>query len=302
MAAIQFERSFSPEHGRCVQVSPLIQRVVCNNTGPYTFTGTGTYITGKDVVAVIDPGPDDDAHFEALKSALSGRTVSHILITHTHLDHSPLAARLKQLTGAKTYAYGPHGCGRSPVSGDVRLDAGGDMAFVPDIEIRDGDVLEGPDWTMQCVFTPGHTSNHMAFALVEENALFSGDHVMAWSTSVIAPPDGNMADYLASLKMLLARNDKVYWPTHGGPKYDPKPFVRAFITHRRMREKAILRRIEKGDHNITGMVKAIYADVDPRLHPAAAMSVLAHLHHLLDQEKITVEGKAGLEGVYRLKG
>ena len=297
MADIQFERSFSPEYGVCNKVSPLIRRIVCNNPGPFTFTGTGTYIIGAKTVAVIDPGPEDDAHFEALRAALDGRTVSHILITHTHIDHSPLAGRLKALTGAQTLGYGPHGAAGK--SGDVRLDAGGDMTFVPDVEIASGDVIEGPDWTIEAVFTPGHTSNHMAFALREEKALFTGDHVMGWSTSVIAPPDGNMAAYFSSLRLLLGRDDEIYWPTHGGPRRDPKPFVRAFITHRRMREEAILARIKRGDRKIGEIVKRIYADVDPRLHPAAAMSVLAHLEHLLEQGKITTDGKATPGADYR---
>lgn len=301
MSSLAFEREFDFTHGRADQVSPLIRRIVCDNPGPFTFTGTGTYIVGGKDVAVIDPGPMNEAHYDALLSDLDGKSVSHIIITHTHMDHSPLAARLKADTGAKTYAYGPHGSGRARQveSGDVRLDASGDMDFAPDVTVDHGDVIEGKDWTLEAVFTPGHTSNHMAFALKEENALFSGDHVMAWSTSVITPPDGNMSDYFASLATVLEREDEIYWPTHGPPKRKPRDFVRGFVTHRRMREEAIFRRIQKGDRTIQDIVKAVYSDVDPKLHPAAAMSTFAHIEHLLEQEKIVADGPATLTGEYR---
>ncbi|MGI9372696.1 MAG: MBL fold metallo-hydrolase, partial [Hyphomicrobiales bacterium] len=278
MSGLSFERDFEFEHGRVDQVSPLINRVICDNPGPFTFTGTGTYIVGTDNVAVIDPGPHNDAHLDALVQALDGKTVSHILITHTHMDHSPLAAKLKALTGAKTFGYGVHGAGKEHAikSGSAQLDASGDMDFVPDVNLTHGDIIEGKDWTLESVFTPGHTSNHMAFALAEENALFSGDHVMAWSTSVIAPPDGNMSEYFSSLDRLLDRKEHVYWPTHGPAKENPRDFVRAFLTHRKMREEAILHRIQKGDRTIGDVVQAVYSEVDPRLHGAAAMSTFAH--------------------------
>lgn len=303
MSGLAFERELAFAHGRADQVSPLIRRIICNNPGPFTFTGTGTYIVGQDSVAVLDPGPIDDAHYAALIDDLEGKTVSHIIITHTHMDHSPLAARLKADTGAKTYAYGPHGAGRARQveSGDVRLDASGDSDFVPDVTVAHGDVIEGAGWRLEAVFTPGHTSNHMAFALPEENALFSGDHVMAWSTSVIAPPDGNMSDYFASLDTVLQRSDEIYWPTHGPPKRKPRDFVRGFVTHRKMREEAILRRIQKGDRTIGEIVKAVYADVDPKLHPAAAMSTFAHIEHLLEREKIVTDGAPTLNSEYRVK-
>lgn len=281
-----------------MQVSPGIRRVVCNNGGPFTFTGTGTYIVGSGNVAVIDPGPDDDAHLAALLEAVAGETVTHILVTHTHMDHSPLTRRLKEITGAKSYAYGPHGAGKITGSGDVQLDASGDMDFIPDVILADGDVVGGAGWDMEAVFTPGHTSNHMAFAYKQENALFSGDHVMAWSTSVIAPPDGRMADYFDSLKKLTGRDEEIYWPTHGGPKHNPAPFVRGFLTHRRMREAAIENRIKKGDRKIADIVRKIYAEVDPRLHPAAAMSTLAHVEHLVERGKITSDEPVSLNAEY----
>ncbi len=303
MSGLAFEREFEFTHGTADQVSPLVRRIVCNNPGPFTFTGTGTYILGAREVAVIDPGPLDEAHYQALMGDLEGKTVSHIIVTHTHMDHSPLAARLKDETGAKTYAYGSHGAGRSRQleSGDVRLDASGDLDFIPDVAVAHGDVIEGRGWTLEAVFTPGHTSNHMAFALREEKALFSGDHVMAWSTSVIAPPDGNMSDYFSSLETVLWREDEIYWPTHGPPKRNPRNFVRGFITHRRMREEAVLHRIRKGDATIQNIVAAVYAEVDPRLHPAAAMSTFAHIEHLLEQEKIVTDGAPTLSSEYRVK-
>ncbi len=301
MSGLAFEREFDFAHGRADQVSPLIRRIVCKNPGPFTFTGTGTYIVGQDSVAVIDPGPIDDDHYSALIADLDGKTVSHIIITHTHMDHAPLAARLKAETGAPTYAYGTHGSGRARQveSGDVRLDASGDAEFVPDVTVAHGDVIEGAGWSLEAVFTPGHTSNHMAFALPEEKALFSGDHVMAWSTSVIAPPDGNMSDYFASLQTVLRRDDEIYWPTHGPPKRAPRDFVRGFVTHRKMREEAILRRIQKGDRTIGEIVKAVYSEIDPKLHPAAAMSTFAHIEHLLEREKIVTDGAPTLGGEYR---
>jgi glyoxylase-like metal-dependent hydrolase (beta-lactamase superfamily II) len=304
MAKLSFNRDFDPAYGAAVQVSPLVRRLTCNNPSAFTFTGTGSYIVGKGNVAVIDPGPDDDQHLDAILAAVDGETVSHIVITHTHRDHSPLAARLQEITGARTYGYGPHGAGaraRAIAAGDVQLDASGDMNFDPDVNVNNGDVIEGTGWRLEALFTPGHCSNHLAFALPEENALFCGDHVMAWSTSVIAPPDGNMADYFASLDKLMQRLDETYWPGHGPVKHDPLPFVRAFKTHRRMREEAIFKRLEKGDRTIMDVVRAVYADVDARLHPAAAMSTLAHVEHLIEQERVVTDGDLTLDAEYRVK-
>ncbi len=301
---IKFDHDFDPQHGEAVGISPLVRRITCNNPGPFTFTGTASYIIGQGNVAIIDPGPEDDAHLAALIDAVKGETVRHIIITHTHRDHSPLAARLKAITGAKTYGYGPHGAGRRAkaiAASDVQLDAGGDMDFAPDVTIDDGDVIEGTGWTLKAVFTPGHCSNHMAFALAEENALFCGDHVMAWSTCVIAPPDGNMADYFASLRRLMERNEEVYWPGHGPAKRNPLPFVRAFMTHRKMREESIYKRLEQGDRTIMDVVRAVYADVDQRLYPAAAMSTLAHVEHLIEQDRVATDGELTLDAEYWVK-
>ena len=281
--SIPFIHEIEFEYGVVDQVTPLIRRVVCNNPGGFTFHGTGTYIIGRGDVAVIDPGPLDDAHIAALEKAVEGETVSHILITHTHRDHSPAAAPFKKTTGAPTYGYGPHGGDR----GGPKVEEGGDYEFVPDHVIKDGDVIVGNGWSFEAIHTPGHTSNHVCFALREENAIFSGDHVMGWSTSVISPPDGNMADYMKSLRKMLTREEEIYWPTHGPPITEPKAHVEAFITHRNGREDAILQCISEGRNTIPDMVEVMYADVDPRLHRAAGRSVFAHLLHMAETGRVT---------------
>jgi glyoxylase-like metal-dependent hydrolase (beta-lactamase superfamily II) len=287
---IPFERNFDVPFGESLAVSPLIHRVLAPNPGPFTFKGTGVYIIGDQDVAVIDPGPDIPEHLLALKRALQGKHVTHILVTHTHSDHSPAAQPLKAWSGAPTYAFGPHGSGKAEEG--VRVEEGGDMAFVPDIRVRDGDVIEGNGFTFDCVFTPGHTSNHMCFALREEKALFTGDHVMGWSTTVVTPPDGDMRAYMASLGKLLARDDEILWPTHGGPVRDPKPFLQAYVDHRLERQSQILSCLRDGLATIPDMVARMYADVDPRLHPAAARSVLAHLIQLSQEGRVIAEPAA----------
>ncbi|HWU26766.1 MAG TPA: MBL fold metallo-hydrolase [Rhizomicrobium sp.] len=286
--AIPFDRDFDAPYGVDIQVSPRIRRVLAPNPGPFTFKGTGVYIVGGDDVAVVDPGPDMPDHIEALKRALAGKRITHILITHTHIDHSPAAKPLKQWSGAQTYAFGPHGAGNADKS--VKVEEGGDMDFAPDIRLRDGDVIEGADFTIDCVYTPGHTSNHLCFALREERALFTGDHVMGWSTTVVAPPDGDMADYMASLAKLRARDDAVLWPTHGGPVENPSYLLDAYIRHRREREAQILSALGDGVETIPEIVSKLYADIDKRLHAAAARSVLAHLIQLIDEGRVVVTG------------
>lgn len=291
--AIPFDRSFAAPYETAQQVTPLIARLLADNPGPFTFKGTGVYIVGARDVAVIDPGPAIPAHVEALKRALDGRRVSHIFVTHTHADHSPAAQPLKEWSGAKTYGFGPHGSGKAEEG--VKVEEGGDMAFVPDVWVRDGETIEGDGFAFECVHTPGHTSNHMCFALKEEEALFTGDHVMGWSTTVVTPPDGDMAQYMASLRKLLARDDAVLYPTHGGPIRDPKPFLQAYIGHRLEREAQIVQCLRDGIATVPKMVARIYADIDKRLHPAAARSVLAHLIQLAN------EGRVGSkDGYYRL--
>lgn len=295
---IPFVRDIDFDYGVVDQVSPLIRRIVARNPSPFTYTGTGTYIVGTGQVAVIDPGPLVDEHIDALKRTLAGETVSHILITHTHLDHSPAAAPLKAATGAQTNGYGPHGQGKLETG--IVIEEGGDREFEPDFKVRDSDVIEGEGWSIECVYTPGHTSNHMCYALREERALFTGDHVMGWSTSVIGPPDGDMTAYMASLRLLLTRSDEIFWPTHGPPVRDPKPFVEAFISHREEREAQIFRCLEDGTATIKEMVAILYAGVDKRLHPAAALSVYAHLLHMLKTGRAATESPASLDSLYRI--
>ncbi len=283
MTALIFDRDFDVKPGAAAQVSPLIRRVVADNPSPFTFKGTASFIVGRGQVAIIDPGPEDDAHLAALLDAVRGETVSHILVTHSHADHSPLTRKLQAATGAKTYGYGGIAAAQS---GGLRLDASIDHDFVPDVTLRDGDVVEGQGFRLEALHTPGHMSNHMCFALPEEKALFAGDHVMAWATSVIAPPDGDMGQYFASLRKLLDREDDIYFPSHGPSKRDPLPLVRGYLAHRRMREAAILARVEQGARSVDDIVAAIYADVDPRLHGAAALSTRAHLDHLVEQGKL----------------
>jgi glyoxylase-like metal-dependent hydrolase (beta-lactamase superfamily II) len=234
-----------------------------------------------------------------LLAAIGGRPVSHIFLTHTHIDHSPLAARLKQATGALTAAEGPHRPARPLRIGEVNpLDASGDTAFEPDIVLQDGEVVAGDGWALRAVTTPGHAANHLVFALEGTDTLFSGDHVMGWSTSIVAPPDGAMADYMASLDKLLTRDDSLFLPGHGGPVENPGSFVRALKTHRRMRESAILERIKAGDRRIADIVRAIYRDTDPRLHGAAGLSVLAHLEDLVARGLVAVDGAIEIGGIY----
>lgn len=283
MTDLHFNRDFDAVPGEAVAMSPLVRRVLVNNPSPYTFKGTSTFIVGRGQVAVIDPGPDDDAHLAALLDAVRGETVTHIFVTHSHADHSPLARRLKEATGARTHAYGGV---EAPAPAGLRLDASIDHGFAPDVTLADGDAVSGAGWTLEALFTPGHMSNHMCFALREEEALFAGDHVMAWATSVIAPPDGDMAQYFASLRKLLEREDRIYHPGHGPSKPDPLPLVRGYLAHRRMREEAIRARVQQGARTLESIVAAVYADVDPKLHGAAALSTQAHLDHLVAQGKL----------------
>lgn len=296
---IPYVREIKFEYGKADQVSPLIRRVVANNPGPFTYLGTGTYIVGRGEVAVIDPGPDMDDHLEAILGALEpGEKITHILITHHHSDHSPLAGPLKARTGATIY-----GCAVAEIPVDdsgVRMEAGADFGFAPDVSLcGGGQILEGPGWTMEAIATPGHTSNHICFALKEENALFSGDHIMGWSTTVITPPDGDMTDYMDSLDKVKAREFSILWPTHGPPITDVTPFIEAYIAHRRAREAQVLKAVTEGHGKIREMVPVLYADVDPRLHPAAARSVLGHMIDLVRRGLVTTDGKPGPDSEYR---
>ncbi|MDC9807986.1 MBL fold metallo-hydrolase [Rhizobium binxianense] len=295
-----FDLAFEPAYGQAVPVVSGVERVTVNNPGPFTFFGTNSYIVGASSVAVIDPGPEDEAHYQALMAALGGRAVTHIFVSHTHRDHSPLSRRLQAATGAVTVGQGPHRPARPLRDGEINpFSESSDLSFVPDITLGDGQTLSGDGWSLRAVLTPGHTANHAAFALARRDILFSGDHVMAWSTSIVAPPDGSMADYMASLERLIAREDRLLLPGHGGPVTEPSTFLRALKAHRLGREQAVLARVQAGDQRIAEMVKVIYRDTDPKLHGAAALSVLAHIEDLLERGEIAADGPPTLAALYR---
>ncbi len=299
-AAPRFDRSFDPRHGEPVRLSGLVTRVTAKNPGPFTFHGTNTYLVGERELAVIDPGPEDPAHVEALLAAIGGRPVTAILATHTHRDHSPAARPLAAATGARIYGEGPHRPARPLELGEINpLDASGDHDFRPDVVLGDGDVVRGDGWTLEALATPGHTPNHLCFALAEEGAIFTGDHVMAWSTSIVAPPDGLMADYMASLARLIARPERLLLPAHGAGIAEPTEFLEALVRHRLGREKAVLDRLTAGDETIPEMVRVVYAEVDRSLHGAAALSMLAHVEDLVGRGLVVCDGRVDLAARYR---
>lgn len=266
--------------GLVQQLSPLVARVLAPNPSAFTYTGTQSYIVGAgDDVAVIDPGPDDPAHIVALMAAIAGRTVRAIVCTHTHRDHSPATRPLKALTGAPII-----GCAPLSLEDDgPRADAAFDVDYLPDGILADGEQVSGDGWTLEAVATPGHTSNHLCMALLEEDALFTGDHIMGWSTTVVSPPDGDMAAYMRSMQRLVDRSDAVYYPAHGDAVLKPQQLARGMMGHRKQREGQILRLLRTGETEIPGMVAEMYRGVDVRLHPAAGRSVLAHLIDLRDR-------------------
>lgn len=287
--AIPFVRELEFEYGDADRLSPMIRRVICRNPGAFTFMGTGTYIIGNGNVAVIDAGPPSPEHVDAILAATEGEIITHQLITHTHMDHSPAARLLKERTGAETWGYGPP----DPLADGEKVEEGHDFDFAPDHVIRDGDVIKGDGWTMECVHTPGHTSNHICFGLREEKALFTGDHIMGWSTTIVSPPDGNMTAYFNSLEKLLARDqDEIYYPTHGAPIKDVHNYVRAYRAHRQLRESQIVDVLKDGPKTIPEMVAIMYVDVDKKLHRPAGRSVLAHLVHMTGDGRVKADGGA----------
>ena len=295
---IPFVQEDSVDYGLALKLSPLVRRVVAQNPSPFTYHGTGTFIIGHGNVAVIDPGPDIPDHVEALMQAIGDETVSHILVTHTHRDHSPAARPLKERTGAPTYGFGPHGSGRPEGGGEV--EEGADHDFKPDYRLRHGDLVEGDGWTIEAVHTPGHTSNHLCLALQQEKTLFTGDHVMGWSTTIVSPPDGDMQAYMRSLKILLERDDEIFRPCHGPAITQPVPFVKAYIAHREAREVQIIACLADGVTVIPDMVERMYADVPAFLHPAAQRSVLSHLIYMVETGRVSCAGPAGLSADYSL--
>jgi glyoxylase-like metal-dependent hydrolase (beta-lactamase superfamily II) len=262
------------------QVSPMVRRLVAPNASPFTFNGTCTYIVGQHQVAIIDPGPGDDSHLAALLAAVEGERVETILITHPHRDHVGGLNQLRSATGARVVGaapFAPRGDGSSG------LDSAHDRDYSPDVILADGERWQGAGYTMEAIATPGHCSNHLCFALLEENTLFSGDHVMGWSTSIVAPPDGSMRAYMDSLDKLRGRPETIYWPGHGGPVVEPQRYVRALIRHRRQREASILNALSNGPQTIPALVARIYVGLNPALTRAAGLSTLAHLEDLSER-------------------
>ncbi|MEM1147299.1 MAG: MBL fold metallo-hydrolase [Pseudomonadota bacterium] len=285
--AIPFVREIEFEYGKVEQVSPLIRRLIANNPNPFTYIGTGVYIVGHGEVAVIDPGPNDVEHFEALKAALDGETVKYVLVTHGHSDHSPLAKPLAEWAGCKVYAKG---CGEPTAKGE--LGSEDDRAFTPDQCTCDGDLFHGPGWTLETIETPGHTSNHICFGLKEENACLSGDHIMGWSTTIVAPPDGNMTDYFKSLDKIEALAFETLWPTHGAPvegKAFVKEFIQAYRQHRQDREDGVIAQLKAGVTSIPDMVKIMYVGLEERLFPAACLSLLGHIFKLIEEGRVATD-------------
>ena len=298
---IPFNRDFPLKHGVVEEVVPGVRRIVCNNPSPFTFTGTVSYIVGRGKVAIIDPGPDNEVHANALLEAVRGETVSHILVTHTHKDHSPNTPRIKAATGATVYAEGPHRASRPRYESEkATTESGADRDFVPDEVVRDGDVITGEGFALEAVFTPGHTANHVAFAWPERKLTFVGDHVMGWSTSIVAPPDGSMVDYMASLERLTRRGEQLYFSGHGPEIPDAVRYVKFLIRHRKAREDSILYRLAKGEADIPTIVRASYIGIDPRLIGAAGYSVLAHLEDLVARNVVATDGDPTIDGTYRL--
>jgi glyoxylase-like metal-dependent hydrolase (beta-lactamase superfamily II) len=293
----RFAGGREPPRRALTRLSPLVRRLVAPNASPFTFNGTCTYIIGEGAVAIVDPGPDDDSHLSAMLAAVEGETVETILVTHTHRDHSPGAKRLREATGARVV-----GAARFVATGDgtAGLDSAHDRDYSPDAVLADGERLQGVGYTVEAVATPGHCSNHLCFALVDEGALLSGDHVMAWSTSVVAPPDGSMRAYMASLDKLRLRAETVYWPGHGGPVVEPRRYLRALIHHRRQREASILAALGEGPQTIPALVAKIYVGIDPSLTRAAGLSTLAHLEDLGERGQVVAAAEDGGETRYRL--
>lgn len=283
---IPFVREMPFSYGEIQQVSPRIRRIVAKNPSPFTYFGTGTYLVGSGAVAVIDPGPADSRHIDAILRATQHETITHLIVTHTHLDHSPGCRLLKEHCDAKSYGFGPHG---AKSSDDLVVEEGCDMEFEPDVTVKHHDHIEGEAWSLTCLHTPGHTSNHVCYILNEERALFSGDHVMGWSTSVISPPDGDMESYTASLNLLLEYELKTYWPTHGPPITDPRPHVEAFINHRLHREQQIVQFCKTKVQTIADLVPLMYIDLNPALYPAAQRSVYAAVLYMIKRGILRAE-------------
>ena len=293
-----FAAAREPPPRALTRLSPLVRRLVAPNASPFTFNGTCTYIVGEGAVAIVDPGPDDDSHLSAMLAAVDGERVETILVTHTHRDHSVGVKRLRAATGARVIGaarFAPRG------DGTAGLDSAHDRDYSPDAVLAGGERMQGADYSIEAVATPGHCSNHLCFALIEESALFSGDHVMAWSTSVVAPPDGSMRAYMASLEKLRGRAETIYWPGHGGPVVEPQRYLRALVNHRRQREASILAALGEGPRTIPALVAKIYVGISPSLTAAAGLSTLAHLEDMGERGLVVAKALDGGQTQYRLE-
>jgi glyoxylase-like metal-dependent hydrolase (beta-lactamase superfamily II) len=296
--SLAFDRDFEPRHGEAVEVAPGVRRVTAANEGPFTFRGTNTFLIGGKTLAVLDPGPADPQHIKALMRAIGAADVTHILLSHSHRDHSDAVPLIKERTGAPVLATA-----QKPATGsaqNLRLDAGANTGISVDKVIGDGESIKTPDYRLEAIATPGHASDHMTFALAGSDILFSGDHVMGWSTTVVAPPDGSMSDYLASLDRLLTRPEQTYLPAHGGPIRNASAYVRRLKAHRLMREAAIVDALRKGAKTLPDLVARVYGQLDPGLSGAAALSTLAHLEHLIARGAVKSDSPPTLDGSYRL--
>tara|TARA_Y100001960_G_C14760505_1_gene873828 strand:- start:1231 stop:2154 length:924 start_codon:yes stop_codon:yes gene_type:complete len=300
VSEIEFVRDLAFEYGIADQVTPMIRRVVAQNPSPFTFYGTGTYIIGHGEVAVIDPGPLIDTHIDALLNAVAGEQVTHILITHTHKDHSPAAAPFKAATGAPTYGFGPHMPGNYWKNIGYSGPLSGDLDFAPDYSLKDGDVIYGDGWSIETIHTPGHIANHLCFGLKEENCLFSGDQVMGWSTTVVAPPEGDMFDYMRSCERLLDRHEEIFWPTHGPPILTPHEYLQALVKHRLNRENEIFQMLSNGVIRISEIVSVLYKHSPTHLHGAAAKTILSHLVNMIQTGRVMCEGRPTLKSKFRV--
>ncbi len=292
-----FSVSMDFEYGISKNISKKVRRIIANNPSNFTLYGTGTYIIGNGNVAIIDPGPNDNLHIDAILKELNKEKITHIFVTHTHKDHSPAAQILHKLTKAPIYGFGQH---PQNLSKDLSfVEEGIDYEFSPTIKIKDNEIFKGENWTIKAIHTPGHTSNHVCYELIEERALFSGDHLMGWSTTVIAPPDGSMSDYLQSLNKLLKYSYDICWPTHGPSIENVADFINSIIRHRMLREKQILETLKRKE-NINEIVEELYKDKDPALYPAASLSILAHLIFLVEKGKVNSEKKITLNSKFRI--
>ena len=299
-AELAFNRSQDVDYGVAQEVAPGVRRIVANNPGPYTFLGTNSYLVGSGEVAVIDPGPAEPSHLEAIAAAIKGERLTHILITHSHRDHCAGARGLQALAGGKIAAFGPTGTARGAGAPGLSYDFV-DPDFVPDRKLADGDTVRGRDFALDVLHMPGHAPDHLCFALVGKRTMFTGDHVMGWNTTVIAPPEGDLAQFLASLERLMQRHDKMFLPGHGGRIQTPQRVVKAYIMHRKWREQTILACLEEGICTVPRIVARLYGTLDAGLKGAAALSVLAHLQYLIDRDLVGTEGANGVSSVFYLR-